>query len=520
MSARLRALTCFAGLIVLLASAAACADSGPLFRFTEKPGPHPVGLKVVEQYDYSRTFRRSTDEFGKPYPGERARPLQTLVWYPAEQGGGHSMTLADYGNLWATETSFGHPKLSEDAKEWLAAVKPLLATSLWAVRDAPPASGRFPVIIYGPGASSVSWENIDLCEYLASHGYVVVSSPDFGATTRRMTIDLAGINTQAKDMTFLIGFAQTLPDTDMSAVAVMGHSWGGISNVFAAARDSRVDALVALDGSLRYYPSLVKQAGDVHPERLTVPLLYFAQSQMDLEYAARELNSGQLDGPNVLNSWTHGDLVLAHMLGLAHAEFSTKWQRDQRWWTDYPQYQPADYGREDAIAGYAWMARYTLAFLNGYLKHDGAAMNFLKKTPAENGVPAHLMTVTYRPAEGPPVSFDAFRAETGRQGFDHAADIYAAFQKQQPNFKLEEADLIYWTNQLMADDHPAQAVTLLELTVQMYPDSAEDYISLGNAYRQAGQKDRAIESYHKALAKDPENGPAKRKLAELSSQER
>jgi hypothetical protein len=44
-----------------------------------------VGLNVVEQYDYSRVYRHSTDALGKPYSGERARPLQTLVWYPAQK---------------------------------------------------------------------------------------------------------------------------------------------------------------------------------------------------------------------------------------------------------------------------------------------------------------------------------------------------------------------------------------------------------------------------------------------------
>src|SRR5271155_3255647 len=148
---------------------------------------------------------------------------------------------------------------------------------MWAVRDPPPVSGRFPVVIYAPSFSSQSWENADLCEYLASHGYVVIASPDMGATTRDMTMDGAGIEAQARDISFLIGYAQTLPDTDMSEVAVAGYSWGGISNLFAAARDNRIDALVALDGSMRYFPWLVKQSGFVHPEDMTLPLLYFAQ---------------------------------------------------------------------------------------------------------------------------------------------------------------------------------------------------------------------------------------------------
>jgi hypothetical protein len=57
----------------------AVAQQVPVFQFMEKPGSHAVGLKVVEQYDFSRT-RQATDDLGKPYSKERARPLQTLIY--------------------------------------------------------------------------------------------------------------------------------------------------------------------------------------------------------------------------------------------------------------------------------------------------------------------------------------------------------------------------------------------------------------------------------------------------------
>ena len=106
-----------------------------------------------------------------------------------------------------------------------------------------------------------AFENADLCEYLAGRGYVVVASPDMGTHARGMSIDLEGAETQARDISFLIGFARTLPDTDLSAVGgVPGFSWGGISNLLAAARDNRVKVLVSLDGSARYYPKLTEEA--------------------------------------------------------------------------------------------------------------------------------------------------------------------------------------------------------------------------------------------------------------------
>src|SRR5271170_2945655 len=151
---------------------AAHAQSAPVvvsgdqrFHFTEKPGPNAVGLKVVEQYDFSRSYRPITDELGKPYQGERARPLQTLIWYPAQKISGTPMTVGDYGDLLATETSFGKPELSPDWKQWLDSMKLTLKDSMWAVRNAPMQAGRFPLVIYAPSFSSMSWENADLCEY-------------------------------------------------------------------------------------------------------------------------------------------------------------------------------------------------------------------------------------------------------------------------------------------------------------------------------------------------------------------
>jgi dienelactone hydrolase len=503
--------------------AAAHAQNAPVasgdqrFHFTEKPGPDAVGLKVVEQYDFSRTYRALTDELGKPYVGERARPLQTLIWYPAQKNSGKPMILGDYGDLLANETSFGKPDMWSDWKPWLEGLKPSLKDSMWAVRNAPPLAGRFPVVIYAPSFSSMSWENADICEYLASHGYVVVASADVGATARGMTADLAGVNAQSQDISFLIGYAQTLPNTDMSKIAVAGFSWGGISNLFAAARDNRIDALVAYDGSMRYFPGLVTAATDVHPEQMTIPLLFFTQGPTSAEEEARHHATKDRDGPNVLNAWTHGDLITIDDLALVHVEHSSMYQRNEHIWKYYPANRKGDYSRADGIVGYAWLARYTLEFLDAYLKQDARAMEFLKKTPADVGVPPHLLTVDFREGKKTPANLEAFRAELGRRGFDHASAIYAEMMKDQPDFKLDEEDVNEWALNLMDQNHLAEATELLKLNVQVFPKSWNAYDSLGEAYRKAGQKQLAIDAYKKSLELNPENDNAKEQLKTLEA---
>lgn len=366
------------------------------FRFQQKPGPYPVGLKVVDQYDRSRTYPAFPTDASKSSVRGIGRPLQTLIWYPSLKSTGKPMTVGDYTQLADTEIHFNAP--DEKESRWRSLLKASFDTPLWAVRNAKPAKGRYPILVYADSDSSVSWENADLCEYLASHGYVVLASPSMGVSTREMTADLDGINAQARDISFLITYGISLPDADLSEVAVVSWSWGGISSLFAAARDPRIDALVEMDGSMRYYPGLVKRAGDVHPGQMTIPLLCFTRNVSLEDLDNDGVPPADKDGPNVLNAWIHGDLLTVNMLGMAHPEFSSMFQRRENA-QRFAENQVADYGREDTNTGYAWVALHTLNFLDAYLKHDGSAKAFLKKAPAENGVPKHFVGIKFSPAQ-------------------------------------------------------------------------------------------------------------------------
>ncbi len=378
-------------------SSSAASQASP-FQFLQKRGPYPVGLKVVDQYDRSRTYPASPKNLSKPSEGDDARPLQTLIWYPSLRSTGKPMTVGDYAQLADTEIHFDAPRPEQN--RWRSLLKKSFDIPLWAVRDAKLAKGHYPVIIYAPSDSSVSWENADLCEYLASHGYLVLASPSTGPSKRDMTDDLVGINAQARDISFLISYAKSLSDTDFSEVAVVSWSWGGISSLFAAARDPRIDALVSLDGSMRYYPGLVKSSGDVHPERMSIPLLFFTRNVSLEDLEKDDVLPAEKNGPDVLNAWIHGDLLTVNMLGMAHPEFSSMFQRKESA-QRFAENQVADYGREDANISYAWVALYTLEFLDAYLKHDASAKAFLARTPAENGVPKHFMDVRFRVGKKP-----------------------------------------------------------------------------------------------------------------------
>ena len=503
---------------VVLCCAASLSQAASNFTFDVAPGQYGVGLRVVQQYDYARSFQGRYDSVtGQPTAGERARPMQTVIWYPAQKGG-KPVSYNSYARLSVTQEKFDRSE-AEIAAETATFLRQArggngpdqiaaeVAQTMWAVRDAKPAAGKFPVVIYAPSFGAGAAENADLCEYLASHGYVVIASPSMGARTRGMTSDLDGIETQAADIAFLIGYAHTLPQADIGKLAVAGYSWGGISNVFAAARDSRIGALINLDGSVRYWPERVREASYVQPARVAIPMLFLAQRPDSLERIAKR------DKPVVsfLNDMKYSDMYIVTLPAMEHAAFAS----------DALRFLPAkrftEYSRAEVSQAHSWMARYVLQFADAYLKGDAGAKTFLTNTPAQNKVPAHLLTVDACTSTGPAPTQEMLAAEAARTGFGQLQQVYEAMRKRDPKFEIEESGLNEWGYALLRRGEPQAAIAVLKLATVLHPGSGNAYDSLAEAYESTQDKAQAISNYQRALQLDPKNDNAARHLKALGA---
>ena len=206
-------------LTVLLLIIAASAQASAGFTFSETPGRFAVGFKVVQQYDTTRTYLGRVDPVtGQPTKGNRARPIQTLIWYPAVSGGVR-MQYGDYLALTGSEDSFDRsPEQIKEVSDFRlrdylppgmtpAAVAEIEKQSMWATKDATAVKQKFPVVIYAPSHNASAAENADLCEYLASYGYLVLASPSMGSNSRWMGIELQDVEPQVADIEFLVGYA-------------------------------------------------------------------------------------------------------------------------------------------------------------------------------------------------------------------------------------------------------------------------------------------------------------------------
>src|SRR5207237_8933290 len=68
---------------------------------------------------------------------------------------------------------------------------------------------------------------------------------------------------------------------------------------------------------------------------------------------------------------------------------------------------------------------------------------------------------------------------------------------------------------LLSHKQTADAIRIFQLNVELYPDSANTYDSLGEVYMAAGDKAQAVKNYEKSLSLNPQNTNATAMLKRL-----
>jgi dienelactone hydrolase len=465
------------------------------------PGPYAVGFTTATVVDATRTIAAPKDYLGRPHPGYGQRPVHVAIWQPAESAtSGVAMSYGDYLPLLAWDTApqaEGAARRQVDEWQYIQAVTPLagppdpaamerlLGERVWARRDARPAPGRFPVLVYAPGMGYPAFDNSVLFEYLASHGYVVVASPSIGPTAGRMPGSGAGLEAQARDLEFLVGYVQTLPQADPERIGTAGFSWGGLSSVLLALRNARVRAVVSLDGVIRETGSLAlaRTFPDFRPERLRVPMLVFTPTA--------DRATPDFADESALDQVRFAELTRAAVPGSDHHDFGSMSSLLRR------ASQPGK-GRDwaPATAGYEAICELTLEFLDVHVKGGGAAA-------LRPGSAAWTLcgVSTRRAGKGPPTA-----AELGEiletDGPARAIEVVRTVAKEQPEAAASIEGAINQAGyELLFAGRTRDAIAVLALGVEIAPESYNASDSLGEAYLAVGELDRARACYLDAKSK-------------------
>lgn len=224
-------------------------------------GPHRVGFKSTLTYDSLRYYEAKTYEDGNGVPINTLRPVQMNIWYPSGSNS-ENVTLQMYAQTLASVeravtltprveeelvnafTTFGFPE------DYL--IRPSTAQFESEIME-----GTFPLVMYIPGLSGDAIENYKLCEFLASHGLIVLSIPSLGRSSREMEMTSEEIRTQIEDIDHAIRWAQsTLPLSDQ--IGIIGYSWGAMAGLaYSLESQSQIGLFISLDGSIYSYADML-----------------------------------------------------------------------------------------------------------------------------------------------------------------------------------------------------------------------------------------------------------------------
>lgn len=226
-----------------------------------------------------------------------------------------------------------------------------------------------------------------------------------------------------------------------------------MNNVLAAARDSRIGALISFDGTRE--PAITKQ---IDVRRLTAPWLYLSRIPSTIP----QLNRSEIDTSfSLLNAAKYADVYQLTMFPMRHADFTSRMQRE----TGASAY--GDYSKAEVRRTYNVAALYVRNFPDAYLKGDKGGLAFLGRTPLENGAEPHTIMAETHQAEAAPASQERLAAKLAREGFGHAIEAYQAAHQQDSSFALSEEGLKAWGYALMEQKRPAEASAIFKLwTVQ------------------------------------------------------
>jgi uncharacterized membrane protein len=113
---------------------------------------------------------------------------------------------------------------------------------------------------------------------------------------------------------------------------------------------------------------------------------------------------------------------------------------------------------------------------------------------------------------------ETLSATIASRGVDAAVTQYYELKTSAPaTYNFDEGQLNHIGYQLIRANKFKEAIRILQLNVEAYPESSNAYDSLGEAYMDDGNKPQAIANYQKSLQLNAKNGGAVKMLQKLNA---
>ncbi|WP_109299997.1 prolyl oligopeptidase family serine peptidase [Aquimarina sp. AU474] len=478
-------------------------------------GKYKVGFVHYTATDSTRNYQIK-NEFNNQLI---YRPIPISIWYPANIKNGNSkqLTVLNYLEILKEEEEWENLP-NEFLLDWFPYLcntkknRAHLPEKTGAYLDATAINEKFPVIVYSPSYQASSIENFALFEYLTSNGYIVISSPSRGTYTRWLeggtTKDM---ETQSRDVEFLLKEIQHYKNIDSDKVALMGFSFGGLSNTITVMKNQNIKALVSLDGTERYRYEVLEKSAYFNLDRLNIPYIHFAQKEIPETVLKQDKIPAELNYKfQLYDSLKYSNIYSYRFHDLSHSYFSSYGvlfaNRDKR----------QDKSDDNIMTSYNQLSRYTLQFLNATLKNEERAKEFIEKNPDKNSSVESVISKKMKKSITSEFNYKNFNDLALKQGYQNLIPLYKQTLLKHPNLELKEGMLNTLGLRLTFDPKRIkQGINVFLLALHIYPKSANLYDSLAEAYLYNKDFKNAISNFKKSLELNPENQNAINKLKKL-----
>lgn len=237
-------------------------------------GPAPIFIKVWHpiKANSSSDYLNISDFKSQNLPINLQRVSNALNRKYEEQFVSFNLS-EDYLHF---ETIDYSPKTANDL------LKAILKTSTKSVRSPLDSTSNFPIVIYHHGSRGIGYDNYVMAEFLASHGYIVVSAnynwpyPNFPyGFSPTSAYELASPK-------IVIEFAKSL--TSNKKTGFVGHSWGAQTGLSFLHETNWADAFVSMETTLELWDSskvsrrwpFLYSIINKKASKYQIPMLFFA----------------------------------------------------------------------------------------------------------------------------------------------------------------------------------------------------------------------------------------------------
>jgi len=460
--------------------------------------PYSVGFQHYKTYDESRQYIVNKDTI--------SRPLLIHFWYPSKENlKKEPYSFKNYIDLISFRENFNKLLSEVDGNSFnfvnayagfakqhygvdtSLTTQQILNSSVGAQYGIAIAKSKkkFPLIIYAPSNSKSSVQNHMICEYLASHGYLVISVGSAGANSLNRRNNPESIMAQVADMEYILNYFEDSLKIKYYGLGLFGFSTGGLATTIFQMRNEEVGAVFSMDGSQEYghYLTLSK-VDDFNLKKVNVP------------YCLVHNNHESFSIYPFYNSIVSKDKYMFRMPYLDHNGFVSFWR--------FFDLCSSKNSLSKFCISYDYISSAALTFFNAYLKPKHVS-NSKSELSFQNN--EYIKPI---------ISDYSMITKLGNlilsDGIDKAMDFINSNQETFIN-KESEINIL---SKMFRDSYADESIQLLLFNTKNHPNSWQAHFELGNTYKIQGDLSLAKKSLLKAQPLNPENTEIIKLLNEIN----